>query len=167
MAHFAYINSDNIVQRITVVNNSDILDENGDESEAIGIAFMEGRGWNEAGYYWKKTSYNTRRGQHILGGTPYRKNAAQPGWLYNASDDSFNPPRPTDKDGESCASFTLNNSTADWDPPLARPADDLTNAILEYDAENNRHNITNGPLKGYLWDESLYQSDNTKGWVSP
>ncbi len=165
MSHFAYINSDNIVVRVTVVTDADILDENGDESEAKGVAYLEGRGWNESGYYWKKCSYNTRQGQHILGGTPYRKNFPQIGWTYNASDDSFNPPRPTDKDGESCASFTLNNTTGAWDPPLSRPSDDMTNAILEYDAANDRHNITNGPLKTYLWDESLYQSDNTKGWV--
>ena len=165
MSHFAYINSDNIVVRITVVRNANTLDENGDESEAVGIAFMEGRGWNESGYYWKKCSYNTKEGRHILGGTPFRKNFPQPGWTYNASADAFNPPRPTDKDGDSCASWTITSSTAVWDAPIARPSDDLINAILEYDEENDRHNITNGPLKAYLWDESVYQGDNTKGWV--
>ena len=165
MAHFAYMDSNNVVERIVVVSDNLTQDENGDESEAVGIAWLQSRGWNESGKYWKQCSFNTRRGQHILGGTPFRKNFPGRNYVYNASDDSFNPPRPTDKDGESCASFTLNNTTGDWDPPLSRPSDDVANAILEYDAANDRHNITNGPLKTYLWDESLYQSDNTKGWV--
>ncbi len=36
MAHFAQIGMDNVVLRVDVVRNEDILDENGNESEEIG-----------------------------------------------------------------------------------------------------------------------------------
>lgn len=39
MAHFAYV-SDGVVQRVEVVNNAVITDENGDEQEALGQAFL-------------------------------------------------------------------------------------------------------------------------------
>ena len=43
MAHFAEIDSnlDNVVLRVLVIGNEDILDENGEESEALGIAFCK------------------------------------------------------------------------------------------------------------------------------
>ena len=43
MAHFAEIDSnlDNVVLRVLVIGNDDILDENGEESEALGIAFCK------------------------------------------------------------------------------------------------------------------------------
>ena len=51
--------------------------------------------------------------------------------------------RPIDKDGESCTSWTLNSTSYDWESPVTMPSDD----------------------KFYIWDESAYQDDNTKGWV--
>ena len=42
MAHFAELDVNNNVLRVIVVSNNDIKDENGNESEAIGVAFCEG-----------------------------------------------------------------------------------------------------------------------------
>ena len=53
MAHFARIEN-GFVQQVIVVNNEIILDENGDESEAIGIAFCQ----KHFGGEWVQTSYN-------------------------------------------------------------------------------------------------------------
>jgi hypothetical protein len=39
-----------------------------------------------------QTSYNTRNGVHILGGTPLRKNFAGIGYTYDPVADEFNPP---------------------------------------------------------------------------
>lgn len=39
MAHFAYVQG-GIVQRVEVVNNDVLLDENGQESEAVGQEFL-------------------------------------------------------------------------------------------------------------------------------
>ena len=43
---------------------------------------------------WIQTSYNTRGGVHILGGTPLRKNFAGIGMTYDAQRDAFIPPQP-------------------------------------------------------------------------
>ena len=42
---------------------------------------------------WIQTSYNTRGGAHILGGTPLRKNYASIGGTYDATRDAFIPPK--------------------------------------------------------------------------
>jgi len=41
MAHFAKIQEDGIVETVVVINNSDILDIEGNESEEVGIAFCK------------------------------------------------------------------------------------------------------------------------------
>ncbi len=56
MAHFAKLDENNKVIEVIVVSNDDILDENGDESEEVGIKFcrmIQGENTN-----WKQTSYN-------------------------------------------------------------------------------------------------------------
>jgi hypothetical protein len=40
MAHFAELNSDNVVLRVLVVNNNELLDENGIEQEQKGIDLL-------------------------------------------------------------------------------------------------------------------------------
>ena len=72
------------------------------------------------------------------------------GWFYNSTLDKFVEPRPIDKDGEPCNSWVLNTNTALYDAPISKPT--LT-------AEDN------GACKSWVWDESLYQSDNSKGWL--
>ena len=41
MAHFSKINNDNIVEDIIVIDNEQILDDNGKEQEALGLAFIK------------------------------------------------------------------------------------------------------------------------------
>ena len=65
---------------------------------------------------WIQTSYNTRGGVHTLGGTPLRKNYAGIGFSYDRVKDAFIPPQPY-------ASWTLNDTTCLWDPPVAYPDD--------------------------------------------
>ena len=55
MAHFARIDSDNKVQEIIVVNNDVLTDENGEESEALGQAFIASLGIEGT---WLQCSYN-------------------------------------------------------------------------------------------------------------
>ena len=66
---------------------------------------------------WIQTSYNTHLGQHRLGGTPLRKNYASIGMTYDSIRDAFIPQKKFD-------SWTLNEETCDWEPPVARPDDD-------------------------------------------
>ena len=65
---------------------------------------------------WIQTSYNTRAGQHDLGGTPLRKNYAGIGFSYDSTRDAFIPPQPY-------PSWTLNEDTCLWECPVAYPDD--------------------------------------------
>lgn len=65
---------------------------------------------------WIQTSYNTQGGVHTLGGTPLRKNFAGIGYTYDAQRDAFIPPQPF-------ASWTLNEDSCLWQPPVAMPTD--------------------------------------------
>ena len=65
---------------------------------------------------WIQTSYNTRAGQHDLGGTPLRKNYAGIGFSYDSTRDAFIPPQPY-------PSWTLNEETCLWECPVAYPDD--------------------------------------------
>jgi hypothetical protein len=65
---------------------------------------------------WIQTSYNTRGGQHVLGGTPLRKNYAGIGYTYDRQLDAFVPPQPY-------PSWTLNTDTCLWESPVPYPTD--------------------------------------------
>ena len=75
MAHFAKLNSSNVVESVIVVSNDDIRDSNGDEIESIGVAFCQkllGADTN-----WKQTSYNNNmRGNYAGIGMKYLTNQA-------------------------------------------------------------------------------------------
>lgn len=107
MAHFAKLDSDNIVTEVIVVGNDDCLDDNNNESEAVGIAFCQSLFGSDT--VWKQTSYN---------GT-IRKNYASVGYKYDSAKDAFIPPQPYD-------SWTLNSSTCQWEAPVAYPTDGLS-----------------------------------------
>ena len=66
-----------------------------------------------------------------------RKNFAGKGFSYDKSRDAFIAPKPYD-------SWKLNETTCKWEPPVIYPNDSMN----------------------YYWDESVYQADNTKGWVN-
>lgn len=65
---------------------------------------------------WIQTSYNTRGGVHISGGTPLRKNYAGIGYSYDSQRDAFIPPKPF-------ASWVLNEETCIWNAPTPYPID--------------------------------------------
>ena len=65
---------------------------------------------------WIQTSYNTRGGVHLLGGTPLRGNYAGIGSIYDRVNDVFYAPKPY-------ASWTLNETTWLWNAPIAYPTD--------------------------------------------
>jgi hypothetical protein len=70
MAHFAWLDSNNIVYQVSVVNNSDIDNLPYPESEPIGIAYLTGV--HGEGFVWKETSYNANfRGKYAGIGDTY------------------------------------------------------------------------------------------------
>jgi len=105
MAHYAFLNENNIVTEVIVGKN---------EGE-------EGVNWEThygtfRGQTCKRTSYNTIGGIHSAGGVPYRKNYAGIGYSYDATRDAFIPPKPY-------ASWVLNETSCLWESPVAYPTD--------------------------------------------
>jgi len=113
MAHFAKINTDNIVVDVVVVKDSEILID-GSENEQKGIDFLNSL--FNTNYNWKKTSYNTYGGVHINDGTPFRKNFAGIGFTYDSGRDAFISPKPFN-------SWSLNETTCLWEAPVSIPDD--------------------------------------------
>ena len=102
MAHFAELDSNNVVLRVIVVGNKDTADASGVEKEHIGAAFCE----RLFGGNWKQTSYNGNK----------RKNYAGIGYTFDATRDAFIPPKPF-------ASWVLNEATCQWQAPTPMPTD--------------------------------------------
>jgi len=63
---------------------------------------------------WIQTSYNTRQGVHILGGTPLRGNYAAVGYTYDEELDAFIPPKRYPSD-------ILDVETFSWKHPVEQP----------------------------------------------
>jgi hypothetical protein len=97
MSHWAEIDNNNIVIRVTVGNN--------DEPD-------EGYQWliDNLGGIWIKTSYNAAT-------NGFRKNYAGIGFTYDETRDAFIPPKTFD-------SWLLNEETCLWEAPTPRPTDD-------------------------------------------
>jgi hypothetical protein len=111
MASFAKIGLNSKVIEVLSVNNEVLRDANGIEQENIGVDFLTKlTGWA----IWKQTSYNTRGGVHILGGTPFRKNHAGIGFTYDEDRDAFIAPKPFN-------SWILNEDTCLWEAPVSMP----------------------------------------------
>jgi hypothetical protein len=105
MAHYAFLDENNIVTEVIVGKN---------EGE-------EGINWEQQygsfrGQLCKRTSYNTQKGVHILGGTPFRKNYAGIGYTYDENRNAFIPPKPFN-------SWILNEDTCNWEAPIPCPKD--------------------------------------------
>ncbi len=145
MGHYAKIDSNNIVTEV-IVAKSDFINSLPDKDSYI------------------KTSYNTNDGKHYVPkdyqdfseesvdqSKALRGRYAGVGMVYDATHNIF-----YDPDDQYFPSWTLNTTTATFDPPIPRP--NLT-------AEQRAKNDNEEKLIAYHWDEDLYQSDNTKGWV--
>jgi hypothetical protein len=105
MAHYAFLNENNIVVEVIVGKDENDGDENW---EQVYGSFR--------GLTCKRCSYNTIRGQHINNGTPFRKNYPGNGFFYDEGRDAFIPPK---KPHES--NYVLNEDMCIWIPPVARP----------------------------------------------
>jgi hypothetical protein len=112
MAHFAQLDENNTVIQVIVVHNNELMLD-GEENETRGIVFCKSLFGEET--RWKQTSYN---------GT-FRKNYAGFGYTYDATRDAFIPPQPYN-------SWTLNETTCQWESPIPYPDDDL---MYQWDEE--------------------------------
>jgi len=110
MTHFAKVNN-GIVEQV-IVAEPEFFDTFVDSSPG----------------QWIQTSYNTRGGVHYNPETgepsddqtkALRKNYAGIGYTYDAGRDAFIPPKPY-------ASWTLNDTSCLWEPPVEYPTDGAT-----------------------------------------
>lgn len=103
MAHFAELDENNKVIRIIAVNNQELLDDSGEESEEKGIAFCKSLYGEET--KWVQTSYNAS----------FRYNYAGFGYTYDPVNDAFIPPTIFE-------SWVL-DETFNWQSPVPMPED--------------------------------------------
>tara|TARA_R110002020_G_scaffold287167_2_gene502657 strand:+ start:857 stop:1273 length:417 start_codon:yes stop_codon:yes gene_type:complete len=129
MAHFAKLDENNKVIAVHVVNNENVLDSSGNESENVGISFLKNIWGQETN--WVQTSYNAN----------FRKQFAGKGDTYSSELNVFIRPKPFE-------SWVL-NSNHNWEAPTSAP--ELTAQEIS-------------DRKGYVWNESNYQVDNSTGW---
>ena len=105
MAHYAFLNMQNIVTEVIV-----------GKDETDGPTNWEIHYGNFREQVCKRTSYNTSGGVHKNGGVPFRKNYAGIGYSYDETRDAFIPPKPFD-------SWILNETSCLWEAPVAYPED--------------------------------------------
>lgn len=105
MAHYAFLNEDNVVTEVIVGK---------DETELIdGLTPEEWYG-NFRGQKCLRTSFNTNAGVHASNGIPFRKNFASIGDIYDEERDAFYIAQPY-------PSWILNEETCLWFAPIAYP----------------------------------------------
>ena len=104
MAHFARVDKNNIVRAVHVVDNENILNENGIEEEDFGIAYLNKI--HGTGLTWIQTSINDN----------FRIRFAGVGDTYDKEQDAFIPPKPY-------PSWGLNEDTYQWEAPVSYPDD--------------------------------------------
>ena len=147
MAHFAEIGINNVVKQVVVIDNIKCMNDGGIEDIDITMDYIRSV-YGHSNFV--KCSYNSRENAHAEGGTALRANYPGIGSIYDSTNDIFHDPRPTDKDNESCTSWTLNTTKGIWEPPITEPT------LTTSEKDDGKH---------YEWDESVYTGDNTKGWI--
>ena len=107
MAHYAFLNADNVVTEVITGIN---------ETELIEGLLPETWYGNFRGQVCKRTSYNTSGGIHNKGGIPYRKNYAGIGYTYDTVRNAFIAPKPY-------PSWVLDEATCWWVAPVPMPSE--------------------------------------------
>jgi hypothetical protein len=120
MAHYAFLDENNIVTEVIVGN-----DETTGDWETVYGEFR--------GQVCKRTSYHTIGGVHTNGGTPFRMNYAGIGATYDATKDAFIQKKPF-------SAWVLDETTLTWNPPFPKPNDAVINGgtkVYDWDEATN------------------------------
>jgi hypothetical protein len=107
MAHYAFLDDDNIVTEVITGVDEDVVQTDTDGTQVGGTS----EAWetfygNFRGQVCKRTSYNNN----------YRKNYAGIGYVYDAAREAFIAPKPY-------ASWILDEDTCQWQAPTPYPTD--------------------------------------------
>ena len=104
MAHFAQLDENNKVINVIVIQNEFMIDENGNESEELGIERC--KKFTDPNGKWIQTSYNNK----------FRGKFASIDGYYIEDLELFSYPKPYE-------SWVFNEETLDWDAPISVPED--------------------------------------------
>jgi hypothetical protein len=104
MAHFAEIDSNNIVLRVIVIDNQDVNNNGGDQSIGAESFVANLVGYSSTGVRWVQTSYNNN----------FRGKYAGLGMKYDNNLNRFIPSQPF-------LSWTFDSNTFEWNPPIPYP----------------------------------------------
>jgi hypothetical protein len=105
MAHYAFLDKNNVVTEvITGIDETELI-------EGLHPEIWYGNFRNQK---CLRTSYNTYANKHKENGTPFRKNYAGIGYVYDEIADAFIPPRPF-------PSWKLNYESFQWEAPIPEP----------------------------------------------
>ena len=137
MAHFAELDSNNIVTRVIVVGN-DVTTAAGPLGE--NDMHVDGETWCQnffKGGNWKQTSYNNN----------FRKQYAGKGYTYDSAKDKFISPKPY-------PSWALDGND-DWQAPVTYPTDTADKYITWDEAGQQWAGTDNSdPVNNFNWDAS-------------
>ena len=144
MAHFAELNSSNVVLRVVVISNEDV-DANGGDYSTEAETFVSGLvPHSDGGVAWKQTSYNGNQ----------RKQYAGIGFSFDSVKNKFISPQPY-------PSWSL-DANDDWQAPVAYPTITQINSnpvLIGWDEANQKwlgETQTGDPLNivitHYEWD---------------
>ena len=131
MAHYSFLNDENIVVEV-------ITGKDEDDLETLPEGFASWEEYYETkrdGLTCKRTSYNTQAGENLNGGTAFRGNYAGIGYTYDPDNDVFYSQQPF-------PSWIMNEETWTWEPPTPKPLD-----------------LTQDDGNMYMWNESSQSWD--------
>ena len=130
MAHFAELDSNNVVTRVVVVGNDCVPSDEHIDGETWCINFFKGG-------TWKQTSYNNN----------FRKQYAGKGFTFDSAKDKFISPQPY-------ASWVLDGND-DWQAPVTYPTD-TTDKFISWDEDGQKWTATDDsdPVNNFNWDAS-------------
>lgn len=157
MAHFAQLDENNVVLQVIVISNDDVLDENGNESEEIGIQFCKNLLGQDT--KWTQTSYNSNFKHKYAGIGDYYDEVHQvfipsgyhydeeynrvvpDGTSYNPEYDEFIPPQPY-------PSWWYDSERKMWRAPFIKP---MTTHQYEWDEDICDWKLVEGSEGTRLW----------------
>ena len=131
MAHYAFLDENNIVQAVYVG-----MEESNTSELPDGVSSWEEHYTNTQGMTCKRTSYNTYANEHVNGGTPFRGNYAGIGYVYDSDNDVFYEQQPF-------PSWSLTSSWL-WKAPLDEPSDWSYERQYRWDEEAYQADNTTG-----------------------
>ena len=160
MAHFAKLEANGkVILQVLTLNNSDMLNADGVEDEAVGQQYLEKHN-NWPAQMWIQTSYNTRGGKHYDAdgnesadqSKALRGNYAGIGYTWEEDDQIFWPKKPY-------ASWVKYNAEARWRSPLG----DAPALTAEQTSQNTPadENTPATHIWHYAWNEANQSWDLT------